>query len=44
MPGSTLDPIGTRPMDSTPQATTMSYAPEITPCAAKWTACWEEPH
>ncbi len=44
MPSGTFDHIGTRLMDSTPQATTRSYAPEMTPCAAKCTACWEEPH
>jgi len=44
LPSGTLDHIGTRLMDSTPQATAMSYAPEMTPWAAKCTACWEEPH
>lgn len=43
-PGGTLDHMGTRLIDSTPQATTTSYAPATTPCAAKCTACWEEPH
>ena len=37
-------PIGTRLMFSTPAAITTSYAPAITPCAAKWGACWDEPH
>lgn len=40
----TFEPIGTRLIDSTPQATTMSYAPDRTPWAAKCTACWDEPH
>ena len=31
-------------MASTPPAMTMSYAPLITPCAAKWMACWLDPH
>jgi len=39
-----LVPIGTRPIDSTPAAMTMSYTPAITPCAAKWIACWLDPH
>ena len=43
-PMPTLVPIGTRLIDSTPAATTMSYAPAITPCAAKCSACWLEPH
>src|SRR5438045_6078374 len=38
------DPRGTRVMFSTPEATTRSYAPAITPCAAKWMDCWDEPH
>ena len=37
-------PIGTRDIDSTPQAIAMSYAPLITPCAAMCAACWDEPH
>src|SRR4029079_8523285 len=37
-------PIGTRVMTSTPAATTTSYAPAMTPCAAKWAACWLDPH
>src|SRR5690606_24905711 len=36
--------IGTRDIDSTPAAMTMSYTPAMTPWAAKWTACCEEPH
>src|SRR5215218_7940109 len=36
--------MGTRPIDSTPAATTMSYAPETTPWAAKLIACWLLPH
>ena len=31
-------------MFSTPAAITMSYAPAITPCAAKCAACCDEPH
>ena len=37
-------PIGTRVMFSTPAAITTSYAPAITPCAAKCAACCDEPH
>ena len=37
-------PIGTRVMTSTPAAMTMSLAPAMTAWAAKWAACWEEPH
>ncbi len=37
-------PIGTRVMFSTPAAITTSYAPAITPCAAKCAACWDDPH
>ena len=37
-------PSGTRLIDSTPPAMTMSYWPAITPCAAKCAACWLEPH
>ena len=37
-------PIGTRVIDSTPAATTTSYAPAITPWAAKCRACWPDPH
>src|SRR5579863_8764978 len=36
--------MGTRDMLSTPPATTTSYWPEISPAAAKCTACWDEPH
>jgi hypothetical protein len=39
-----LVPIGTRLIDSTPAAITTSYAPAITPCAAKCSACWLDPH
>ena len=31
-------------MDSTPAPMAMSIAPESTAWAAKWTACWAEPH
>ena len=31
-------------MFCTPPATTRSWVPDMTPCAAKCTACWEEPH
>ena len=41
---STDEPIGTRLMLSTPAAITTSYAPAITPCAAKWRACCDDPH
>src|SRR5690606_39136213 len=37
-------PIGTRVMLSTPAAITMSWVPDITACAAKCSACCEEPH
>ena len=37
-------PIGVRDMTSTPPATATSYCPLSTPAAAKWTACWEDPH
>jgi hypothetical protein len=44
-PGPTaLEPIGTRVMFSTPPAMTTSYWPDITPIAAKFAACWPEPH
>ena len=37
------EPIGTRDMLSTPAPITTSCAPESTPWAAKFTACWPEP-
>src|ERR1700730_18144783 len=37
------EPIGTRDMFSTPAPITMSWAPDMTPWAAKLTACWPEP-
>ena len=37
-------PIGTRVMLSTPAAMTTSCVPDITACAAKWSACCELPH
>ncbi len=40
----TFASIGTRVIDSTPAAIAMSYAPEMTPCAAKCAACCDEPH
>ena len=43
-PWVTVQSIGTRLIDSTPPATAMSYCPEITPAAAKCTACCDEPH
>ena len=43
-PAATLVPIGTRLIDSTPAAITTSYAPAITPWAAKCSDCWLEPH
>ena len=36
--------IGMALMFCTPPATTRSWVPDMTPCAAKCTACWEEPH
>ena len=44
LPSATDAPIGTRVMFSTPAAITTSYAPAITPCAAKCAACCDEPH
>ena len=43
-PGSSDEPIGTRLMLSIPAAITTSYAPAITPCAAKCSACCDDPH
>ena len=40
----TVDPMVTMLMLSTPAATTRSCVPDITACAAKWTACWDDPH
>jgi hypothetical protein len=37
-------PMGTRVMLSTPAAITMSMLPDITACAAKCSACCDEPH
>src|ERR1700727_975781 len=37
-------PIGTRVIDSTPAAITQSMVPDITACAAKCSACCDEPH
>jgi hypothetical protein len=37
-------PIGTRDMLSTPAAITTSMVPDITACAAKCSACCEDPH
>jgi len=36
--------MGTRDIDSTPEAITMSYDPASTPWAAKEIACWLLPH
>jgi hypothetical protein len=36
--------MGTVLIDSTPEAMATSYAPLMTPCAAKWIACWLLPH
>ena len=45
MPGPCMVmPIGTSVMCSTPAAITTSYAPAITPWAAKWAACCDDPH
>ena len=38
------DPIGTTLMLSTPAAMTRSCVPDSTACAAKCSACWDEPH
>lgn len=39
-----LEPSGTRLIDSTPHATTMSACPAMIACAAKVAACWLDPH
>jgi hypothetical protein len=39
-----LDPIGTLVIDSTPPAIVMSQTPDWMRLAAKWIACWLEPH
>ena len=39
-----LASIGTIAMFSTPAAITMSCVPESTACAAKCSACWDDPH
>jgi hypothetical protein len=39
-----LDPIGTLLIDSTPPAIVMSQTPDWIRFAAKWIACWLEPH
>ncbi len=36
--------MGIMLMFCTPPATITSAVPLITACAAKWTACWEDPH
>lgn len=36
--------MGTLVIDSTPPAMTMSCVPDMTAWAAKWIACWLEPH
>ena len=43
-PTSIAAEIGMALMFCTPPATTRSWVPDITPCAAKCTACCEEPH
>ena len=43
-PSPRLEPIGTRLMTSTPQATATSTTPEPTRLVAKLVACWDEPH
>src|ERR1035437_9733255 len=40
----TVEPMVTTLMLSTPAATTRSWVPDRTPCTAKWTACWDDPH
>ncbi len=39
-----VEPIGTRVMDSIPGPMATSMAPEMTAWAAKWMACWADPH
>src|SRR5918993_1007082 len=43
-PTSIAAEIGIALMFCTPPATTRSWVPDMTPWAAKCTACWEEPH
>ena len=43
-PWRTVEPIGTRVIDSTPPAIVMSAMPLWIRLAAKWIACWLEPH
>ena len=43
-PTSIAAEIGMALMFCTPPATTRSWVPDMTPWAAKWTACCEEPH
>src|SRR5699024_3122757 len=43
-PPGALENMGTVLMHSTPAAMTTSMAPEAMAWAAKWIACWEEPH
>ena len=40
----TVEPMVTMLMLSRPAATTRSCVPDITAWAAKWTACWDDPH
>jgi hypothetical protein len=40
----TVEPMVTMLMLSTPAAITRSCVPDITAWAAKWTACWDDPH
>src|SRR2546428_12679345 len=45
VPGDTaFDPIGTLLIDSTPPAIVMSQTPDWIRLAAKWSACWLDPH
>jgi hypothetical protein len=36
--------MGTRLIDSTPPAMVMSHTPDWMRLAAKWIACWLDPH
>src|SRR5487761_560781 len=39
-----LEPMGTLVIDSTPPAMVMSHTPDWMRLAAKWIACWLDPH
>src|ERR1700722_332958 len=43
-PSGAFENIGTVLMHSMPAATTTSLTPDMIDWAAKWMACWDEPH